>query len=41
MYKKDVQPTKAVNESMGGLENLLLEEIEKMKKIANYDKKTQ
>jgi hypothetical protein len=41
MYKKDVQPTKAVNESIGGLENLLLEEIEKMKKIANYDKKTQ
>jgi hypothetical protein len=41
MYNKDVQPTKAVNESEDISKNVLLEEIEKMKKIANYDKKTQ
>jgi hypothetical protein len=41
MYNKDVQPTKSVNESKNISKNVLLEEIEKMKKIANYDKKTQ
>jgi hypothetical protein len=41
MYNKDVAPTSVVKESKGGLQNILLEEIEKMKKIANYDKKTQ
>ena len=41
MYNKDVQPTKTVNESKDNTNNVLLEEIKKMKKIANYDKKTQ
>lgn len=41
MYNKDVAPTSVVKESKSGLKNILLEEIEKMKKIANYDKKTQ
>jgi hypothetical protein len=41
MYNKDVAPTSVVKESKSGLKNILSEEIEKMKKIANYDKKTQ
>lgn len=41
MYNKDVSPTTVVKESKNSLNNILLEEIEKMKNIANYDKKTQ
>jgi hypothetical protein len=41
MYNKDVAPTSVVKESKDNSKNILLEEIEKMKKIANYDKKTQ
>jgi hypothetical protein len=41
MYNKDVQPVKVVKESKNNLQSILLEEIEKMKKIASYDKKTQ
>ena len=41
MYVKDKQPTKQVSESKMGMSSLLNEEIEKMKKIANYNKKTQ
>jgi gamma-glutamylcyclotransferase (GGCT)/AIG2-like uncharacterized protein YtfP len=41
MYKKDVQPTKNVNESEDKTSYILKEEIEKMKKIASYNKKTQ
>ena len=41
MYNKDVQPVKIVKESTTDFQSILNEEIEKMKKIANYDKKTQ
>lgn len=41
MYNKDVQPVKVVKESKNSLSNILEEEIQKMKKIASYDKKTQ
>ena len=41
MYNKDVQPVKVVKESTTDFQSILNEEIEKMKKIANYDKKTQ
>jgi hypothetical protein len=41
MYKKDIAPTKEVNESKSNSKSIIQEEIEKMKKIANYDKKTQ
>lgn len=41
MYNKDVQPVKEVNESEVKSTQLLNEEIEKMKKIASYNKKTQ
>ena len=41
MYKKDAQPVKEVNESEEKTSSLLKEEIEKMKKIASYNKKTQ
>ena len=41
MYNKDVAPTSVVKESEDISKNVLLEEIEKMKKMASYDKKTQ
>ena len=41
MYNKDVQPVKVVKESTTNFKSILNEELEKMKKIANYDKKTQ
>jgi hypothetical protein len=41
MYKKDAQPTKEVNESETLKTNLINEDIEKMKKIFGYNKKTQ
>ena len=41
MYKKDPAPTKEVNESEVLKTNLINEDIEKMKKILGYNKKTQ
>jgi hypothetical protein len=41
MYEKDPAPTKEVNESEALKANLINEEIEKMKKIFGYNKKTQ
>ena len=41
MYEKDPAPTKEVNESEILKTNLINEEIEKMKKIFGYNKKTQ
>lgn len=41
MYEKDPAPTKEVNESEVLKANLINEEIEKMKKIFGYNKKTQ
>jgi hypothetical protein len=41
MYNKDVQPVKEVNESEMKFTSLLNEELDKMKKIATYNKKTQ
>lgn len=41
MYNKDAQPVEEVNESEVNSSSLLKEEIEKMKKIASYNKKTQ
>jgi hypothetical protein len=41
MYKKDTTPTKEVNESEVLKTNLINEDIEKMKKILGYNKKTQ
>ena len=41
MYKKDPAPTKEVNESEVLITNLINEDIEKMKKILGYNKKTQ
>ena len=40
-YNKEVQPTKAVNESKVSLNNILQEEMKKMKKLTNYNEKTQ
>ena len=40
-YNKEVQPTKAVNESKVSLSNILQEEMNKMKKLTNYNEKTQ
>ena len=40
-YKKEPQPVKEVNESEKQVSSVLKEEIEKMKKIASYNKKTQ
>ena len=40
-YNKEVQPTKAVNESKVSLSNILQEEMKKMKKLTNYNEKTQ
>ena len=41
MYNKDAQPVKEVNESVNPISNTLMEEIEKMKKMASYNQKTQ
>jgi len=41
MYNKDAQPVKEVNESVNPISNILMEEIEKMKKMASYNQKTQ
>ncbi len=41
MYNKDAQPVKEVNESVKPISNILMEEIEKMKKMASYNQKTQ
>jgi hypothetical protein len=41
MYDKDDQPVKEVNESSKISSTLINEEIERMKKMANYNKKTQ
>ena len=41
MYNKDAQPVKEVNESVEPVSNVIMEEIEKMKKIASYNQKTQ
>jgi hypothetical protein len=41
MYEKDAAPTKEVNESKVLKTNLINEDIEKMKKIFGYNKKTQ
>ena len=41
MYNKDAQPVKEVNESEENVSSVLKEEIEKMKKMASYNKKTQ
>lgn len=41
MYNKDAQPVKEVNESEEKVSSVLKEEIEKMKKMASYNKKTQ
>lgn len=41
MYNKDAQPMKTVKESKVSFSNVLNEEIEKMKKLTNYDEKTQ
>ncbi len=41
MYNKDAQPVKEVNENKEKTSSVLKEELEKMKKIASYNKKTQ
>lgn len=41
MYNKDVQPTKAVNESEEESKKVISEEIQRMKSMASYNKKTQ
>ncbi len=41
MYNKDVQPVKAVNEAEEGSTKVISEEIERMKQMASYNKKTQ
>jgi hypothetical protein len=41
MYEKDAAPTKEVNESEILKTNLINEDIEKMKKMFGYNKKTQ
>jgi len=40
-YKKEPQPVKEVNESEKQISSVLKEEIEKIKKMASYNKKTQ
>jgi hypothetical protein len=40
-YKKEAQPTKAMNEAQVRKSNILEEEIKKMKNIFSYNKKTQ
>jgi hypothetical protein len=41
MYKKDVQPSREVKESKQVAENVISEEIQRMKQMASYNKKTQ
>jgi ribosomal protein L32 len=41
MYNKDAQPVKEVNETKNEVSSVLKEEIEKIKKMASYNKKTQ
>lgn len=41
MYNKDVQPTKHVNESEEASKKVVSEEIQRMKQMASYNKKTQ
>ncbi len=41
MYNKDAQPTKAVNESEETSKKVISEEIQRMKQMASYNKKTQ
>lgn len=41
LYKKEVLPVKHINESKVDFSTVLNEEIEKMKKISSYNKKTQ
>lgn len=41
MYQKDAAPIKEINESEELKRNLINEDIEKMKKILGYNKKTQ
>jgi hypothetical protein len=40
-YNKEAQPTREVNETKVSLSNILQEEMNKMKKLTNYNKKTQ
>lgn len=40
-YNKEAQPTKSVNESKVSMSAILLEEMNKMKKLTNYNEKTQ
>ena len=41
LYKKEPQPVKSVNESKVSMNTILLEEMRKMKKLTNYNEKTQ
>jgi hypothetical protein len=41
LYKKEPQPVKSVNESKVSIDPILLEEMRKMKKLTNYNEKTQ
>jgi hypothetical protein len=41
MYKKDVQPSREVKESKQVAENIISEEIQRMKQMASYNNKTQ
>jgi len=41
LYKKEPQPVKSVNESKVSTNPILLEEMRKMKKLTNYNEKTQ
>jgi hypothetical protein len=41
LYKKEPLPIKSVNESKVSMSSVLLEEMEKMKKLTNYNEKTQ
>jgi hypothetical protein len=41
LYKKEPQPVKSVNESKVSMDPILLEEMRKMKKLTNYNEKTQ
>ena len=40
-YNKEAQPTKSMNESKVSMSSILLEEMNKMKKLTNYNEKTQ
>ncbi len=41
MYNKDVQPSREVKESEQAAQNVISEEIQRMKQMASYNKKTQ